>query len=80
MKIPEIIVTQFGDIYKIESFQEGEDEFILEQNSFFYSYLINSDDFAQMKNGLKFASGIKAKNPKEYIDWLKRYKENMSCN
>jgi hypothetical protein len=49
MKIPEIIVTQFGDIYKIESFQEGEDEFILEQNSFFYSYLINSDDFTQSK-------------------------------
>ena len=78
MKIPEIIKTQLGDIYKIESFQE--DKFILEQNSFFYSYLINSDDFTQIRNGIIFPSGVKAENPQEYIEWLKRYKENKSCN
>jgi len=73
MKLPSIIYTQFGDSFNIQSYEDG--AFILEENSFFYSYLIESNGFTIMKNGLLFPSGVKAKNHETYLSWKSRLVE-----
>jgi len=72
MSIPKTIENQLGDVYRIDSYQNG--EFILEPNEYAYSYIISSGDFTIFKNGLKVPLGITSKNPELYIEWMKNNK------
>lgn len=68
MKIPEFIITQFGDKYRIVDFKD--DCFILEENPYLVSYHIKSDDFLWYQNGFVVPAGLKAEDNQKYLDWL----------
>lgn len=69
MVTPKFIENQFGDLYEIESYENG--KFILSPNAYFFSYLIESGDFTKKVNGLIVPSGVKSKNPEHFKEWLK---------
>ncbi len=73
MKLPSKIYTQFGDSFNIQSYEDG--AFILEENPFFYSYLVDSNGFTIMKNGMLFPSGVKAMSHETYLRWKNRFDE-----
>ena len=79
MELPKTIENQFGDIYKIESYQE-DGIFILEPNNYAYSYVISSGDFTKFINGMIVPIGIKSKNPQKYIEWLDEYRKKRPRN